>query len=153
MSLRILGHVVLGVLLQVAELARRLDARGHLVPRRRLELVQLGAQRLEALGRDRLAGRLARAHAAAPAFERRASLARAPLSSSALRRRTFAGVTSTHSSSRRNSSAWSSDRRRAGTRRTSTSAVEERMFVRCFSLTAFTSRSSARAFSPTIIPS
>ena len=31
--------------------------------------------------------------------------------------------------------------------------VEERMLVRCFSLTALTSRSSARAFSPTIMPS
>ena len=37
--------------------------------------------------------------------------------------------------------------------RTSTSAVEERMLVRCFSFVALTSRSSARAFSPTIMPS
>jgi hypothetical protein len=34
-----------------------------------------------------------------------------------------------------------------------TSDVDLRMFVRCFSLTAFTSRSSDREFSPTIIPS
>ena len=39
------------------------------------------------------------------------------------------------------------------TRRTSTSDVDERMFVRCFSRTALTSRSSDREFSPTTMPS
>ena len=63
------------------------------------------------------------------------------------------GVTSTHSSSRMNSSACSSDSGRGGIRRTSSSAVDERMFVSFFSLVALTSRSSARAFSPTIMPS
>jgi len=42
---------------------------------------------------------------------------------------------------------------RGGIRRTSSSAVEERMFVSFFSLVALTSRSSARAFSPTTMPS
>src|SRR5438093_10808950 len=45
----------------------------------------------------------------APARTRRASFARDVLSSSTLRRRTDSGVTSRHSSSRRNSSAWSSE--------------------------------------------
>ena len=59
---------------------------------------------------------------------------RAVPSSSALRSRTDCGVASTHSSSRRNSSAWSSASLRGGTSRTSSSAVAERMLVRCFSL-------------------
>ena len=42
---------------------------------------------------------------------------------------------------------------RWASRRTSTSEVEERMFVKCFSLQGFTSRSSEREFSPMIIPS
>ena len=52
-----------------------------------------------------------------------------------------------------NSSASSSVSTRWTASRTSTSEVEERMFVRCFSLHALTSRSSAREFSPTIRPS
>src|SRR3712207_7684837 len=44
-----------------------------------------------------------------------------------------------------NSSAWSSDILFAGTRRTSTSEVDDRMLVRCFSRTALTSdRKSTR---------
>ena len=61
-----------------------------------------------------------------------------------LRSRTLAGVTSMHSSSRMNSSACSSDIGRGGIRRTSSSAVDERMFVSFFSFVALTSRSSAR---------
>ena len=41
----------------------------------------------------------------------------------------------------------------AGVSRTSSSAVEERMLLSFFSLVGFTSISSSRAFSPTIIPS
>ena len=74
-------------------------------------------------------------------------------SSTDLRRRTLFGVTSTHSSSWMNSSASSSVSARWAIGRSSTSAVEERMFVRCFSRIALTSRSPAREFSPTIIPS
>src|ERR687883_533867 len=55
-------------------------------------------------------------------------------------RRTLPGVTSTHSSSRMYSSAWSSESRRGGMSRTSSSAVDERMFVSFFSLVGFTSR-------------
>ena len=55
MSLVLLGDVVLGVLLQVAERARRLDAARHLLAARRLELVEVRLQRFEALWRDRLA--------------------------------------------------------------------------------------------------
>ena len=40
-----------------------------------------------------------------------------------------------------------------GTRRTSSSLVEERMLVSFFSLVGLTSRSSPRPFSPTITPS
>ena len=70
-----------------------------------------------------------------------------------LRSRIESGVTSTHSSSRMNSSACSSESGRGGISRTSSSEVEARMFVSFFSLVAFTSMSSERAFSPTIIPS
>jgi hypothetical protein len=52
-----------------------------------------------------------------------------------------------------NSSACSNDSGRGGIRRASSSAVDERMFVSFFSFVGFASRSSARAFSPTIIPS
>jgi hypothetical protein len=52
-----------------------------------------------------------------------------------------------------NSSACSSESGRGGISRTSSSAVEERMFVSFFSFEAFTSRSSLRAFSPTTMPS
>ena len=66
-------------------------------------------------------------YATEPAAARtaRASRTRLVLSSATLRSRTALGVTSTHSSARRNSSAWSSDSSRLGTRRTSSSAVEE----------------------------
>jgi hypothetical protein len=46
----VLGGVILGVLLEVAEVTRDLDLRGDVHAGRRLELVELGAQRLEALG-------------------------------------------------------------------------------------------------------
>ena len=88
--------------------------------------------------------------ARAPCATRRTGASRAELD---LAQPDELGVTSTHSSSRMNSSACSSDSGRGGIRRTSSSAVDERMFVSFFSLVAFTSRSSARAFSPTIIPS
>ena len=84
---------------------------------------------------------------------RDASVCRLPAESSTLRRRMLFGVTSTHSSSRMNSSACSSESGRGGIRRTSSSAVAERMLVSFFSLDAFTSRSFSREFSPTIIPS
>jgi hypothetical protein len=74
-------------------------------------------------------------------------------SSTSLRRRMLTGVTSTHSSSRMNSSACSSESGRGGIRRTVSSADAARMFVSFFSFVGLTSRSSARAFSPTIIPS
>ena len=73
--------------------------------------------------------------------------------SSTFRSRTCSGVTSTHSSLLMNSSACSNDSGRGGISRTSSSAVDERMFVSFFSFVGFTSRSSARAFSPTITPS
>ena len=73
--------------------------------------------------------------------------------SSSFRSRTFVGVTSTHSSSLTNSSACSSDIGRGGIKRTSSSAEEERVFESFFSFVALTSRSPARAFSPTIMPS
>ena len=78
---------------------------------------------------------------------------RLPAFSSTLRRRTFFGVTSTHSSSRMNSRAWSSDSGRGGVRRMSSSLLDARMFVSFFSLQMFTSMSSLRAFSPTTMPS
>jgi len=55
--------------------------------------------------------------------------------------------------SRRNSSACSSESCVLGISRTSSSAVDWRMFVSFFSFVGLTSMSSARAFSPTIIPS
>src|SRR3989304_2300251 len=55
-----------------------------------------------------------------------------------------AGVTSTDSSSRMNSSACSSESGRGGIRRTSSSEVDERMFVSFFSFVPFTLGSSAR---------
>ena len=53
MRLVLLGDVVLGVLLEVAELARGLDARRHLASRVALQRRQLGLEGLEALGGDR----------------------------------------------------------------------------------------------------
>jgi hypothetical protein len=58
MGLVLLGDVVVGVLLQVAELAGVLDALGDLAPRRSLQLLELDFQRGDALGRDRLAAPL-----------------------------------------------------------------------------------------------
>ena len=75
------------------------------------------------------------------------------MDSSTLRIRTAAGVTSTHSSSRQNSSACSNDNARGGINRTNSSPVDDRMFVSFFSLVALTSMSSEREFSPTIMPS
>jgi hypothetical protein len=57
--LGVLGVVVLGVLLEVAEVARRLDALRDRAATRGLELVQLGLQGGEALARD-VTARLAR---------------------------------------------------------------------------------------------
>ena len=74
-------------------------------------------------------------------------------SSTTLRMRTFCGVISTHSSSRQNSRACSSESLRGGISVSVTSDVDERMFVSFFSLVMFTSMSSAREFSPTIMPS
>ena len=74
-------------------------------------------------------------------------------SSSTLRSRTAFGVTSTHSSSLMNSRACSSEKFMAGVSRSKSSAVAERMLFSFFSLVGLTSISSARAFSPTIMPS
>jgi hypothetical protein len=52
----LLGDVVVGVLLEVAELARSLDPLGHLRPRGTLEALDLCAKLVEPLGRDGLAG-------------------------------------------------------------------------------------------------
>ena len=46
----VLGVVVLGVLLEIAPLARGLDALGDLPPRDGLQVLELGLQRLQALG-------------------------------------------------------------------------------------------------------
>src|SRR5215213_2821868 len=73
--------------------------------------------------------------------------------STRFRKRILCGVTSTSSSSAINSSACSNDNSFGGTSRIASSAVEARMFVSFFSFIAFTSRSTVRAFSPTIIPS
>ena len=85
----------------------------------------------------RAPGRRRRAARGAPDASSRGRAARpstrSVLSSTTLRSRTASGVTSTHSSGRSSSSAWSSESWRWGTSRTSTSAVEERMLVRCFS--------------------
>src|SRR6202163_2187238 len=70
-----------------------------------------------------------------------------------LRSRSDLGVISTNSSSAMNSMACSRFKGRKGTRRIASSAVDARMFVSFFSLTAFTSRSVSLAFSPMIIPS
>ncbi len=55
-GLILLGDVVIGVLLEIAELPRRLDPGRHLEPGRALELLDLRLQLREALGGDRLAG-------------------------------------------------------------------------------------------------
>ena len=84
---------------------------------------------------------------------REASVWRFVVESSTFRSRIDRGVTSTASSGRMNSSACSSESGRGGMRRTSSSAEAARTFVSFLGLEAFTSRSSSRAFSPTIIPS
>ena len=70
-----------------------------------------------------------------------------------LRSRTAAGVTSAHSSSPQNSSACSRLSCRGGISRSSSSPVDWRTLVSFFSLAMFTSMSSDREFSPTIMPS
>ena len=67
--------------------------------------------------------------------------------------RTFSGVTSTHSSSRANSSDSSSESTRGGVIDSKESDVDERMFVSFFSFVMLTSMSSAREFSPMTMPS
>jgi hypothetical protein len=89
---------------------------------------------------------------AAPAFSRFAARPRSVWSKTILRRRTDRGVTSTHSSSAMNSSACSSDIGLGGISFSNESALD-RTFVSFFSFVGLTSMSSARAFSPTIIPS
>src|SRR5436190_4601360 len=90
---------------------------------------------------------------AASRLLRDAAVCRFCAESSTFRSRMLFGVTSTHSSSRISSSACSSESGRGGIRRTVSSELAARMFVSFFSLVAFTSRSLARAFSPTIMPS
>ena len=82
-----------------------------------------------------------------------AALCRFDWFSSTFRMRIDCGVTSTHSSSRMNSSACSSESGFGGISRTSSSELDAHMFVSFFSLHAFTSMSSERAFSPTTMPS
>src|SRR6185312_10190413 len=114
----------------------------------------LRAARIAAHLREaRIAARLRAARIAAHLRAARIAFSRSTFGSTTLRIRTADGVTSTASSSRTNSRASSRVSLRCASRRTSTSEVEERMFVRCFSLTGLTSRSSERAFSPMIIPS
>src|SRR6478735_6140071 len=83
----------------------------------------------------------------------RAVRARSPASRITLRMRTLLGVTSTHSSSRQNSRHCSSESFFGGMTFSKLSEVAERMLVCCFSLVMLTSMSSAREFSPTIMPS
>src|SRR6266487_2626814 len=88
-----------------------------------------------------------------PRARRPRSRIRSLPSSTALRSRTADGVTSTHSPSAQNSSACSRLSTRAGTSRSSSSPVDWRMLVSLRSRVMLTSMSSAREFSPTIIPS
>ena len=67
--------------------------------------------------------------------------------------RIASGVTSTHSSSRQNSSDCSRLSLRGGTTFSKLSADDARTFVSFFSFVMLTSMSSAREFSPTIMPS
>ena len=80
-------------------------------------------------------------------------MARSFWSSTTLRIRTISGVTSTHSSSRQNSRHCSSESLRGGMSFSKLSDVAERMLVCYFSRVMLTSMSSAREFSPTIMPS
>ena len=66
--------------------------------------------------------------------------------------RKLLGVTSTSSSCPRYSRANSKDISCGGVKIKASSDPEARMFVRCFSLHTFTSRSSSRLFSPTTMP-
>ena len=94
--------------------------------------------------------------AASPTTSRRVRLRWRPRmawSKTTLRSRTVCGETSTHSSSPMNSSACSNESWRCGVRRSSSSAVDDRTLVSFFSLVGFTSISSTREFSPTIMPS
>ena len=70
-----------------------------------------------------------------------------------LRSRTVDGVTSAHSSLAQNSRACSRLSIRGGTSRSSSSAVDWRTLLSLRSLVMFTSMSSDREFSPTIMPS
>lgn len=70
-----------------------------------------------------------------------------------MRIRTVSGVTSMHSSSRQNSRDCSRESLRAGTTFSVVSADAARMLVSFFSLVMLTSMSSAREFSPMIMPS
>src|SRR5687767_3032325 len=148
-ALLVLRGVVLEVLRQVAVGASGADRLDHLPAPRALELRELGGEPSVLLTCELLSHQTT----ARPRDLRLAAVCRRCADSSTLRRRTFWGVTSTHSSSRISSSACSSERTRAGISRTSSSAEAARMFVSFFSFVALTSRSSARAFSPTIIPS
>src|SRR5512143_482514 len=78
---------------------------------------------------------------------------RFPASRIFFRMRIDAGVISTSSSSLMNSRADSRERIRGGTSRSASSAPAARMFVSFFSFVMFTSMSTGRVFSPTIIPS
>src|SRR5207342_1233543 len=148
-ALLVLRGVVLEVLRQVAVRASGTDRLDHLATLRALELRERGGEASVLLSCEPVAHQMT----ANPRALRLAAVCRRCADSSTLRRRTFWGVTSTHSSSRISSSAWSSERTRAGISRTSSSAEDERVFESFFSFVALTSRSSARAFSPTIIPS
>src|SRR6266566_1944741 len=88
-----------------------------------------------------------------PARVLRASLRRSVAPNARLRSRIDDGVTSINSSSSMYSSASSNVTCRGGSRMIISSDAVVRMFVSFFSFAAFTSMSSGRALSPTIIPS
>ena len=86
------------------------------------------------------------ADGASPRAFRLAAVWRRCAESSTFRRRTLPGVTSTHSSWRMYSSAWSSESGRGGMRRTVSSALGARMFDSFFSFDALTSIPGTRVF-------
>ena len=134
---------------------QRRDPRGHPGRRRHRDAgVTCGRTPLVAQPARRLAGASPVAARSRARLDWPVRRPRGPAwSSTDLRRRTLAGVTSTHSSSRMNSSACSSESSLGGMRRTSSSAVEDRTFVTLRSLVGLMSMSSERAFSPMTIPS
>ena len=113
-ALLVLRRVVLEVLRQVAVGASGADRLDDLSALRAFELGELGGEASVLLPCQLVSHQTA----ANPRALRLAAVCRRCADSSTLRRRTFCGVTSTHSSSRISSSAWSSESARAGISRT-----------------------------------